>query len=130
MTCPTCGYTRKWSGVTREEFNPIKKCRKCAFHDHHFYDKDGYVLFKNPNRDLPNEPRYILEHRYIMEQHLGRKLRANENIHHKNGIRHDNSLSNLELWAKHQPTGAKVTDLIEWAKDILATYESEISKLT
>lgn len=38
-----------------------------------------------------------LEHRYIMEQHLGRKLLYNEVVHHKNKNLLDNRLENLEL---------------------------------
>ena len=64
----------------------------------------------------------ILEHRYVMEQILGRRLLPGENVHHKNGDKRDNRPENLELWVSMQPAGQRVADLVEWAKEVLRCY--------
>lgn len=66
--------------------------------------------------------KYIFEHILVMEESLGRKLYPKENVHHKNGVRDDNRLSNLELWASAQPSGQRVSDLVHFAKEILERY--------
>jgi hypothetical protein len=76
----------------------------------------GYTLIKVP-ADYPDVDRtgWAFEHRYIMGQQLGRALRPDERVHHKNGIRSDNRLENLELWTVPQkdPAGQRFKDLIE-----------------
>jgi hypothetical protein len=39
----------------------------------------------------------LYQHRYVMEQHIGRELKKDEVVHHKDGNRLNNDISNLEL---------------------------------
>jgi len=58
----------------------------------------GYILIYAPDHPKAKSYRgYVLEHRLVMEQLLGRYLESNELVHHKNGDKTDNRIENLEL---------------------------------
>lgn len=66
-------------------------------------NKVGYILIympEHPNAVSGRTHGYIYEHRLVMSNHLGRPLTSKEFVHHKNGIKDDNGLENLELLTK------------------------------
>ena len=58
-------------------------------------------------------------HRYIMELHLGRKLRSDEIVHHKDGYKDNNESDNLEITNCHDHMKKHVIlrkQRIDWEK--------------
>lgn len=78
----------------------------------------GYVQIL-VGRDSPMAGRggYVLEHRQVMSEVIGRPLKRSERVHHKNGKRDDNRPENLELWVptenrKEHPNGVRLRDKV------------------
>ena len=59
----------------------------------------GYIYQLAPGHPHATKHGYVMQHRLVMEQAIGRYLRPDEQVHHRNHVRDDNRLDNLELMA-------------------------------
>ena len=69
--------------------------------------KNGFWITSQGYVGLIHEGKETLKHRVVMEEHLGRKLNSDEHVHHINGDKQDNKLTNLELLSNSEH--AKIT---------------------
>ncbi len=64
---------------------------------------EGYRYIFKPKHPQASKKGYIMEHRWVMEQTIGRLLDvSNEIVHHRNGNKLDNRIDNLELMTRAQ----------------------------
>lgn len=106
VVCSACGASFKPDGRAR------KFCSKTCFGLQERGDQNrnwqggkahhvaGYVLIHAPEHPHANSNGYVPEHRLVMEKHIGRALHNFEVVHHRDGDKANNELSNLELMTR------------------------------
>lgn len=105
-----CGRRHRRRGFCDAHSRPHRPKRKRSY-----INKNGYVVVAGGR----------LEHRVVIAQVIGRSLRSDEHVHHKNGVKTDNRSCNLELWCVNHPKGQRVEDLVKWAQELLELYSPE-----
>ena len=116
-SCKQCGKVFRQSKSLRVYCS--NNCRKASLtKKRKALTLDGYRTIRRAGRSLP-------EHRYVMEQHIGRPLTADETVHHRNGIRDDNRIENLQLKASAHGKGQTIPDLLAYYAELQERYSNK-----
>ena len=92
--------------------------------------RNGYILVHKPEHPYAHQSGYILEHRLIMEKHIGRYIEPDEEIHHINGIKKDNRITNLLLVnrSQHKQLHAMLNKSKKQEKEIARLIKRELAR--
>jgi hypothetical protein len=149
-TCTSCVHREsiKPKNMNKIVHKDTCKCHKCRIGKGYFTGKNN-PMWKGGIRNMKSgyvyeyvEPEskfscmvangvgrgYVAQHRLVMAKSIDRPLLRQETVHHKNGIKNDNRIENLELWKSNHNSGQRLEDQIVWAIKILEENNFIITK--
>lgn len=148
-SCIDCGVER-WSPFSKSH-SPPKRCQPChcklatqrlvestkGKHAEGYKGgrtQEGYkLIYLHPDNffySMANSNHYVAEHRLVIAQSLGRNLHPFEIVHHKNHIRDDNRLENLQLVSDDRHKQITIMEnRIKFLESKVSALETEIALL-
>lgn len=91
---------KKVSDKTRKKMSEAQLGKRInnEWNGHKKKSKSGYIRVYKPEHPRASVDGYVPEHHLVMEKYLGRYLQRNEIVHHINGKKDDNQISNLMIF--------------------------------
>lgn len=122
ITCAACGKVfRQYPSQSGGKYNRVYCSTECRvkyysgkgnpLYKGRYKNSHGYIVLRSEmvpeeyHSMLTGARHHVLEHRLVMAQHLGRPLEQWEVVHHKNGVKDDNRIENLELHSQYAHNG-------------------------
>ena len=152
ISCPKCGKP-KWVQPHQVKIRETMLCKSCSaklrevlppyykgsthprWKGGRYKGQHGYIFVRlEPDTffyPMTNKSGYLLEHRLVVAKHLKRHLLAWEIVHHKNGVKDDNRLENLEIMSAPYKHNA-VTRIAKHTKQLqerVIQLEAEVALL-
>lgn len=87
----------KAARVANGKRNAGRRKRDYELGGHEKKRSDGYIKVYVPDHPRCTADGYVMKHTLVMEREIGRHLQPGEVVHHKNHIRDDNRIENLQL---------------------------------
>jgi len=152
---PNTVYCSKSCGAVHKRARKIRKCKycqskfypkkstseycsnKCKYDRHprkgyrEVYAKSLSIEEQEQFAPMFNKKGRVHEHRLVMARHLGRPVLSMEIVHHKNGLKRDNRIDNLELLESrkdhHTGCGDNIYQQLRAAESRIKELEDQIA---
>ena len=109
--------------MTREQKEKISIIKSKGIGNKNIHN--GYVRIYFPDHPKSDSRGWILEHDLIMECNIGRWLREDEVVHHKNKIKTDNRIENLQLLTRKEHAKLHRLENLKGDDDLSIKYGSQ-----